>query len=76
MRCAWPTDPSNRSPAFDTQAQAYLAVVDTLDAEKGEPQKSFNAVLDACRACHENTCPGPIELIETLRFTNGSAQRQ
>ena len=28
-----------------------------------------HSVLDACRACHEQSCPGPIAAIEALRIT-------
>lgn len=69
MRCAWPTDLADRNKDFDALAQVYLAQVQTLDAKPAEPAKAYDAVLTACRSCHEASCPGPIEVIEGLRLT-------
>lgn len=73
LRCAWPTDPADRNEAFDAQALVYLALVRSLDSasSEGERRKAYEAVLDGCRACHEASCPGPIELIESLRLPGG-----
>ncbi len=66
LRCAWPTDVQDRNEAFDALAQSYLAAVGAFD--EGPSQPRFNAVIDACRACHEVTCGGPLEVIEGLRW--------
>jgi hypothetical protein len=68
LRCAWPTDPADRNETFDAQAIVYLALVRALDSASSERPKAYEAVLDGCRACHEASCPGPIELIESLRL--------
>jgi len=67
MRCSWPTDSADRNEAFDGMAQTYLAQVKALDAKPANPRAAFNGVVAACQACHENTCPGPIEKITTLK---------
>ncbi|MCB9869113.1 MAG: hypothetical protein H6837_04595 [Planctomycetes bacterium] len=66
MRCAWPTDPSERTRAFDDRARAYLAQVQAFDAHP--TKQTYNAVLSACKACHEVSCPGPLDLIGKLRM--------
>lgn len=72
MRCAWPTDLHDRNPDFDGMAIHYLTQVQALDAEPSSAAR-FNAVVDACRACHENTCPGPIEKIVQLKVATAAA---
>ena len=71
IRCAWPTAASDRNATFDGMAMAYLATVQALDAKPKDPKAAHNAVVDACRACHENTCAGPIERIVQLRLPDG-----
>jgi hypothetical protein len=69
MRCSWPTTASDRNPVFDGFAQAYLAKVAVLDAAPpAQATEAYHAVLDACRACHQQSCPGPIAAIEALRI--------
>jgi hypothetical protein len=65
IRCAWPTDPSDRTPAFDAMAQGYLERVKTLDAAPKDID-AYRAVVAGCRACHEQTCAGPLEVIAGL----------
>jgi cytochrome c553 len=67
MRCSWPTDPSDRNEAFDAMAVTYLAQVKALDAKPANLRAAFNRVVAACQACHENSCPGPIEKIASLK---------
>jgi hypothetical protein len=69
IRCAWPTTPSERNEQFDHSAKAYLDAVAGL--EKAAPTAAapaFEQVLNACRACHEQTCSGAIVAIEALRI--------
>jgi cytochrome c553 len=68
MRCAWPTALEDRTPTFDALATAYLAQVQALEAKPTNPRAAYDNVLTACRACHEVSCPGPIEVIEGLRL--------
>lgn len=66
MRCAWPTRPEDRNEGFDARAIAYLGAVREFDAE---PSKAtYNAIVGNCVACHQVSCGGVIEFIETLRW--------
>lgn len=75
IRCAWPTDPAERTPSFDAFAVAYLAQVKSSDESMAEAaplevrRAAHNRVVDGCRACHETTCSGPLPAIEKLRVT-------
>ena len=66
MRCAWPTDPADRTEAFDAMAVTYLQRVQAFDAAPS--RETYAPVIDGCVACHEVTCGGPLELIDTLRL--------
>lgn len=68
MRCAWPTDLADRNESFDQMAQTYLAQVKALDEKPADVRLVFSGVVAACQACHENTCPGPIAVIDTLKL--------
>jgi hypothetical protein len=65
MRCSWPTDPADRNQAFDALAVGYLTRVQAFDARPSV--KTYEGVLDGCKACHEVTCGGPLQVIESLR---------
>jgi hypothetical protein len=68
LRCAWPTEPKDRTPVYDALAQAYLARVEELDLagpEAAEP--AYRRVIEACRGCHQASCPGPLDLIDSLQ---------
>ena len=64
MRCAWPTEVGDRNPAFDAMAQTYLAAVREL--ESAPSPAAYDSVVKACRACHEVTCGGPLQVIDGL----------
>lgn len=66
MRCAWPTKPSDRDEGYDARSQAYLGVVSAFDAAPS--QDSYNAIIKSCVACHQVSCGGVIEFIESLRW--------
>jgi hypothetical protein len=69
MRCAWPTDPSDRNASFDALAQVYVGAVQALETAPPEAQRAaHDRVLDTCVACHQTTCLGPIPAIQALRF--------
>ena len=65
MRCAWPTDPSDRNASFDAMAVTYLEQVKAFDAAPSPA--TYANVLAGCQACHEQTCPGPLTVIEGLK---------
>lgn len=68
MRCAWPTDPVDRNALFDGLAQAYLINVENLDRRTPDALTAFDNVLGACHTCHDNSCPGPLVVIDKLRI--------
>lgn len=66
IRCAWPTDLADRNVTFDGYAKNYLTAVKAFDAQP--KRETYEGVLDACKACHEVSCGGPLEVIEGLRW--------
>ena len=74
IRCAWPTNPSERDAQFDGFAQSYLTAVAALDAAApSQVGPAYDGVLSACRSCHEQSCSGAIVAIEALRLGGMSA---
>ena len=71
LRCSWPTTPSDRDPAFDGLAVNYLNAVRTYHAAPSA--KRFNQVVASCRACHEQTCGGPLVVIDSLKVAEEPA---
>jgi hypothetical protein len=66
LRCAWPTAADDRNPTFDGFAVSYLAKVKAFDARPS--RETYEGVLDGCKACHEVSCGGPLEVIEGMRW--------
>jgi len=66
LRCAWPTDAADRNPTFDGFAVNYLTQVKAFDARPS--RATYEGVLDGCKACHEVSCGGPLEVIEGMRW--------
>lgn len=68
LRCSWPTEPHMRQGSFDVRAQALLAAEARLDAQPQQARQGFAAVVESCVACHQESCEGPLPLIEALRL--------
>ena len=66
MRCAWPTVPADRDEGYDTRSQGYLATVRAFDAAPSK--EAYNLIINSCVACHQVSCGGVIEFIESLRW--------
>lgn len=66
IRCTWPTAAADRNPTFDAFAVNYLLRVKAFDAKPS--RETYEGVLDGCKACHEVSCGGPLELIEGMRW--------
>jgi hypothetical protein len=67
IRCSWPTDPGDRNALFDGLAVNYLSAVGELDAARGSSRRNaYIRTVAACRACHEQTCGGPLAVIDKL----------
>lgn len=62
------TDNSVRNEEFAGYATSYLQSVNNLvDTKKNKKQiKRYNASIDACVACHQVFCQGPIDKINKL----------
>jgi hypothetical protein len=71
VRCAWPTDPQDRNAVFDGLAVNYLGAVRAYEAAPAA--RTFNAVVASCRACHEQTCGGPLVVIDSLQVPESAA---
>lgn len=65
IRCSWPTDSADRNLIFDEFAVLYLNAVRRFD--EAPSASSYDNALSACQACHQASCGGPLELIESLR---------
>ncbi len=61
---ARPTSDRMKNEAFNGYAQSLLYSMDLFSAQ-GDV-KSYNAVVNACIACHKQSCPGPISRIKKL----------
>lgn len=69
IRCSWPTDPGDRTPEFRALSHNYLTRLEALEsAAPADRRAAFDAVVTACRSCHEHSCLGPIPRIEKLRL--------
>lgn len=50
---------------FISKYEAFERAVDTNKVE------AFNQMLDACLACHQHKCPGPVKAIKKLKLNAG-----
>lgn len=66
MRCSWPTKPEERNEQFDARAVVYLELVKAYDANPG--QATYNGMIAGCIACHEQSCGGPLDFIDGLKW--------
>jgi hypothetical protein len=66
IHTATPTDAAVKGEVFDTSAKAFLQTLDKFYQEKENQVENFNIVVNACVACHQNYCPGPIKKIKKL----------
>lgn len=66
MRAAWPSKADQRNERFDSMAQGYLSAVRAF--ETGPTPANFNAIINACIACHSGACGGPIDYIDSLKW--------
>ncbi len=66
IHTATPTDSTVKGEVFDASAKAFLQTLDKFYTEKENQVENFNIVVNACVACHQNYCPGPIKKIKKL----------
>lgn len=66
MRCAWPTKPDERNEKFDTRAIGFLQQVEAFDEHPG--RETYNSIIAGCIACHSQSCGGPIDFIDSMKW--------
>lgn len=62
------TDETENDAYFKEKAKSFIAVQKKMyaDTDLANAKKNYNAGIDACIACHENKCGGPIPKIKKL----------
>jgi len=62
------TDPNDRTPSFEVFSDNYLASLESVYKATAveDAQERFNNTINACVACHQTTCTGPIPRIKKL----------
>lgn len=60
------TDPSDRDDFFNEQAKKFIAAQELVFSEATRQKENFNNMVDACIACHQKKCGGPIVRIKKL----------
>ncbi len=64
-------DTKTNNPNYRPRAEAYLEAMEDFKLSGiAQRKKAFNAVVDACMACHRSVCPGPMMRIQKLYFKN------
>lgn len=66
MRCAWPTRPEERNEQFDARAIGFLHAVQAYDQAPGKD--TYNGVITGCIACHAQSCGGPLDFIDGMKW--------
>lgn len=66
IRCSWPTAASDRDPPFDALAVDYLSRVEAFRRAESPTAEQFDRVVEGCAQCHQQTCGGPLQVIEAL----------
>ena len=69
IHTAKPTDSETKKASFDGFADNYINNLQELyKSPKGELTQNYNAVVNACVACHSEHCPGPLKAINKLKI--------
>ena len=63
---AEPTDSSELSPLFFSNAELFANAYRTLMQSKTEQKDHYTAVINACIHCHNSFCQGPLKRIRKL----------
>ncbi len=63
------TDSTDLDATYSTFANHFLKMQqDIFEVASEKQEQQFNAMVDACIACHKDRCTGPIPRIEKLRI--------
>ena len=60
------TDKQDRDDFFKKQAQVFIESQELIYKDPKNAKQHFNAGVDACIACHQKKCSGPIPRIKKL----------
>ncbi|VXB72204.1 conserved exported hypothetical protein [Flavobacterium sp. 9AF] len=60
------TEASDRDDFFNEQARKFIEAEKLIFEDSLERKDHFNAAVDACIACHQQKCLGPIPKIKKL----------
>lgn len=66
IHSAIPTDEEASGPVFEAFAESYIASIKALEASDSSAVFNFNHMVDQCRNCHTEFCPGPKKRIKKL----------
>ena len=65
------TEPEKIDEVYQGMASNFLSAYERFEAETENKPEAFNLMLDACLACHQQKCPGPIKAINKLKLNKG-----
>lgn len=68
IHTATPTDSMIKGDSFDSFANGYIKNLELLYANTGSLNTSYNAVINTCISCHEQSCPGPLVRINKMKI--------
>lgn len=60
------TTPSDNDAFFQENAKKYIDIQKLIYSDPKNSKENFNAGVDACVACHQGKCGGPIPRIKKL----------
>lgn len=62
------TEPQKIDEVYQAMAASFLLKYEAFETSVNDRPQAFNAMLDACLACHQQKCPGPIKAINKLKL--------
>lgn len=65
------TEPEKIDEVYQGMAANFIRSYSDFESSETDKVKTFNNMLDACLACHQQKCPGPIKAINKLKINEG-----
>ncbi|HAW19757.1 MAG TPA: hypothetical protein DCX14_06205 [Flavobacteriales bacterium] len=62
------TEPEKIDDVYNGMASSFLTSYERFEESDTNRVEAFNQMLDACLACHQQKCPGPIKAINKLKL--------
>jgi hypothetical protein len=67
IQTATPTKENMIEGGYQSYALGFLLAIEDLEnSTQSTQEEAYNAVINACKNCHLETCPGPIRRIEKM----------